>query len=217
MDTKLARYLLEMNVISFGDLGTCNKNDSRSVIFDPRNLLSDPEVLKYIGEKMANVIMKECRGNVIVGLATAGIAFGAVASVYAGLPFWYLRSEPKLHLTLKWVEGLTSVVKKPKIIVIDELLFNGSTKKKAVEQLKKLGYEVTDVIVAIDRQLQKKADGPDLETLHQVKLHSLITMEEIVAHLVKQKKITPSQLVNLKKDYQEYERWYLPKFAQGAI
>ncbi len=215
MDMQLAQYLIDMDVIHFGKLGTTNKNDSRSVIFDPRNLLSDPKVLSYIGKKLATVIRRECKGNVLVGLATAGIGFGAVASIYSKLPFLYLRSTPKLHITLRWIEGKIPTNPRPKLIVIDELIFNAETKKNAVAKLKELGYKVTDVVVVIDRQLQKKVDGPDLETLHGVKLHALITMEEIVAFLQKKRKITKHQLSELKKNYQEYQRWYLPAFARN--
>jgi orotate phosphoribosyltransferase len=212
MDRKLAQFLLDADVLHFGQLGTTNKNDSRSVIFDPRHLLSYPPILQYIGRRMAHVARTQCQGDTLVGLATAGIGFGAVTSIYAHLPFLYLRSKPKLHLTLKWLEG--KIPEHPKCIVIDELLFNGATKKNAVAKLIELGYEVTDVIVAIDRQLQKKEDGPDIESLHGVKLHALITMEEIVCYLIEQQKISGAQLDGLIRDYREYDRWYMPKFAQ---
>lgn len=214
MDKKLGQFLLDMEVMHFGKLGTANKNDSRSVIFDPRNLLSSPEVLRYIGKKMARLIRRQCTGNVIVGLTTAGIGFGAVASLYADLPFLYLRDKPKLHLTMKWLEGRIPKKPTPKMIVVDELLFNADTKKRAVAKLKELGYAVTDVVVVIDRQLQKKADGPSLEKLHGVRLHSLITMDEIVKFLLIEKKLSQQRLQDLITDYREYERWHLPVFAQ---
>jgi len=214
MDEKLAKYLIKMDVMHFAELGTCNKNDSRSVIFDPRNLLSDPKVLQYICKQMAKVVLNECSGNTLVGLATAGIAFGAVTSIYTNMPFLYLRSKPKLHLEIKWLEGILPSKEKAKLIVVDELLFNAETKKKAVAKLKELGYAVTDVVVVIDRQLQKKEDGPSLEELHKVKLHSLITMDEIVQFLIKEKKISEDQLTKLIRDYREYERWMMPTFAQ---
>lgn len=187
MKDTLAQIVIDKNVMHFGKLGTANKNDSRSVIFDPRLLLSDPQVLKYIGKKLASVVKHNCSGNVLVGLATAGIGLGAVASIYSNYPFLYLRSKPKLHLTYKWLEGAIPQNIKPKIIIVDELVFNASTKKKAIEKLTELGYEVTDVVVVIDRQLQKQEDGPSLEQKFGVKLHALITMEDLVDYMIRKK------------------------------
>ena len=75
------------------------------------------------------------------------------------------------------------------------------------------GFQVTDILVVIDRQLQRKKDGPTLQDEFGLKLHALITMDEIVAHMVRQNAITDTQLRDLARDYRRFERWDLPEFA----
>jgi orotate phosphoribosyltransferase len=50
--------------------------------------------------------------------------------------------------------------------------------------------------------------------LPKIKLHSLITMEEIVDYMIYKKNISQTQLKRLINDYRGFERWKLPKFAQ---
>ncbi len=154
----------------------------------------------------------QCKGNTLIGLATSGIAWGAVSSIYSGLPFLYLRKKLEKKMSAKYIEGI--IPKNAKLILIDDLIFAGESKDESIEIIKNHSLEVTDIIVIIDRQLQRKKDGPDIEKKHNVTLHSLITMEEIVAFMQRTRTITADQTHALVDDYRRYERWCLPLFAR---
>lgn len=211
MDTKLARAIVDLKVPFFGE-SLKNKGDSRSCLFDPRKLLSDPKILKYIGKKIAFIAKNKCKGNTLIGLATSGIAWGAVASIYSGLPFLYIRKKLEKQMSSKFIEGI--IPKNSKLILVDDLIFAGESKSEAIGIINDHKLIVTDVIVIIDRQLQRKKDGPPLADKHKIKLHSLITMEEIVDYMKRIKSITNEQLERLIEDYRAFDRWYLPKFAK---
>lgn len=211
MDISLARMIVDLEVPFFGQ-NLKNKGDSRSCLFDPRKLLSHPFVLQYIGKKIAKIAKTKCKGNTLIGLATSGIAWGAVASIYSGLPFLYIRKKLEKKMSAKYIEGV--IPKKAKLILVDDLIFAGESKAESIEIIKNHLLEVTDIIVIIDRQLQRKQDGLTIEQKHHIALHSLITMEEIVTYMQKEQKITHEQLVSLIADYRRFERWYLPKFAR---
>src|SRR5581483_2084980 len=211
MDKKLAQAIIDLNVIHFGE-SYKNKGDSKSCLFDPRNLSSSPQILRHVGKRMSKIATTKCSGNTIIGLATSGLSWGAAASIYSGLPFLYIRKKLETHMSRKLIEGI--IPKNAKLILVDDLLFAGESKTEAIEIIKNHNLVVTDIIVVIDRQLQRKISGPDLETKHNIKLHSLITMEELVDYLLNKDKISKIQLKKLIRDYQAFERWYMPKFAK---
>ena len=210
MNTILAKAILDLHVPQFGRSGK-NKGDSRSCRFEPRNLLSCPKVLDYIGQAIAKIASTHCRGRALVGMATSGIAWAAVASLYSKLPLLYLRKSPEKHVGNKLLEGIAPSDRM--LILIDDLIFAGESKRKALKLLARENYTVTDIIVIIDRQLQRVGDGPRIQDEFGVRLHSLITMSEIVAYMKRRKAITDKQLRDLAADYRLYQRWDMPDFV----
>lgn len=210
MDRYLAEAIVRLDVPQFGP-SQKNKGDSPSCRFEPRHLLSSPEVLRYIGRRLADIVAKQCTGSTIVGMATSGIAWAALASSYSGLPMLYIRKAPEPGVSDKLLEGIAP--ESGDLILIDDLIFDGRGKIRAIKSLCEMGYRVSDVAVIIDRQLQRKKDGPPLHEAYDLKLHAMITMAEIVDHMRARAKITDAQLDNLIDDYRRYERWDLPDFA----
>jgi orotate phosphoribosyltransferase len=211
MDTFLAQAIVELQVPYFGE-NLRNKEDSQSCLFDPRRLLSAPQILKYIGQRMADVIEKECRGNCIIGIATSGIPWGTLCSLYTGLPFLYIRNKLEEHISSKYIEG--AIPPNPRAILVDDLLFAGKSKSGAIDILRGQNIEVTDVLVIIDRQLERKKDGPCLEKKYNISLHALIAMDEIIEYMIASNAITQEQIVLLTRDYRQFERWRMPSFCQ---
>jgi len=214
MDVKLAKVIVDLKIPFFGE-NLKNKKDSSSCMFDPRKLLSSPDLLKYIGKRMAHVARTKCHGNTLIGLATSGIAWGAVCSIYSGLPFLYIRKKLEKQMSSKFIEGV--IPKKAKLILVDDLIFAGESKHEAIEIIKDHKLEVTDIIVVIDRQLQRVKDGPSVEHRHNIQLHALITMQDIVTYMQKRKAITKTQMKNLANDYRLYDRWNMPEFAKEGV
>lgn len=213
MDTKLARAIIDLKVPFFGE-NLKNKSDSQSCMFDPRKLMSSPNLLKYIGKRMAHIAKTKCRGNTLIGLATSGIAWGAMCSVYSGFPFLYVRKKKERQMSNKFIEGI--VPDDAKIILVDDLIFAGESKKEALEIIKQHKLYVSDIIVIVDRQLQRKKDGLTVQDHHKVNLHALINMEEIIDYMKRKKAVTNRQLELLIRDYRQYERWDMPAFARSS-
>lgn len=211
MDTFLAQAIVDLQVPYFGE-NLRNKEDSQSCLFDPRRLLSAPQILKYVGRRMAEVVENECRGNCIIGMATSGISWGTLCSIYTEMPFLYVRKKLESHMSSKYVEGVAPL--NPQAILVDDLLFAGKSKSEAIDILRDQNIEVTDILVIIDRQLERKKDGPCIEKKYGIRLHSLITMEELVKHMIESNAITQEQIVLLMGDYRQFERWRMPTFCQ---
>lgn len=212
MDVFLAQAIIDLKVPFFGE-SLKNKGDSRSCLFRPRHLLSDPKVLKHLGKRMAKIALEECQSKTLTGMATSGIAFATVASMYSGLPMMYVRKKLEEHMSNQLIEGIPPRDKK--VVLVDDLLFAGESKNEALEILKNHGYTVTDIIVVIDRQLQRKKEGPRVQDKWNLKLHALITMSEIINYMQTKNAITAQQLENLRRDYRRFDRWDQADFAKN--
>lgn len=210
-DKRLLKSIVDLKVPYFGK-NLKNKGDSCSCLFDPRKLLSSPQILSYIGEKIAKIAREKCTGNNLIGMATSGIAWAAVASIYSKMPMLYVRKKPEKQMSSKYIEGIPT--KDKKAILIDDLLFAGESKIEAINILHEHGFKVTDIIVIIDRQIQRKKDGPTLEKRFNLKVYTLVTMSEVVEYMKQTNTITKKQLENLIEDYRRFERWDMPDFAK---
>ena len=74
---------------------------------DNRVTLSYPMVRTYIRQQFVEKLMQHYgKPDVIAGVATGGIAQGALVAQELGLPFAYVRSEKKSHGMQNQIEGV---------------------------------------------------------------------------------------------------------------
>jgi len=108
---------------------------------DNRISLSDPEARTYIKNSLSAIIKGYFKDvDVIAGVATAGIAQGALVADFLDLPFCYVRPEPKKHGMGNQIEGFV----KPgqKAVLIEDLISTGGSSLKAAEALQQVGVDV---------------------------------------------------------------------------
>ena len=73
---------------------------------DNRKVLSFPYVRDFIKSEMCNVIFEKFDGaDMLAGVATAGIPWGAMAADQLKLPYIYVRPKPKEHGLGNQIEG----------------------------------------------------------------------------------------------------------------
>src|SRR3989304_5181040 len=140
---KIAEFLLQIKAIKLQP----NKpfvwaSGWNSPIYcDNRVTLSYPKIRTYIRQEFVNgIIDKFGKPDVIAGVATGGIAQGALVAQELGLPFVYIRSEAKKHGLTNMIEGV--VEKGQSVVVIEDLISTGGSSLKAVEALREAGCEV---------------------------------------------------------------------------
>ena len=102
---------------------------------DNRIILSYPKVRNYIAEQLAKQV-EEIYGkpDVIAGVATGAIGIGTLVANYLGLPFVYVRSEPKKHGRNNQIEGQLELNRN--VVVIEDLISTGKSSLNAVTALK---------------------------------------------------------------------------------
>lgn len=145
--TKIAEYLLKCEAVKLSPDNpfTWTSGLKSPIYCDNRVTLSYPEIRKFITQSLVEAIKShftEC--NAIAGVATAGIAQGALIADNLNLPFAYVRPEPKKHGLKNSIEGRLSL--DSKIVVVEDLISTGKSSLKAVEDLRESGHHVLGLV-----------------------------------------------------------------------
>jgi orotate phosphoribosyltransferase len=108
---------------------------------DNRKVLAYPKVRNFIVDELSILIKTNfLEVELIAGVATAGIAWGALVANKMNLPFCYVRPQPKSHGLNNQVEG--DYTEHQKVVVIEDLISTGKSSIKVVEVLQQLNVEV---------------------------------------------------------------------------
>jgi orotate phosphoribosyltransferase len=144
---KVAEFLLQIKAIRL------NKREPfqwasgwHSPIYcDNRKTLSYPKVRTFIRQKYAETIQENFgQVDVIAGVATGGIAQGALVAQELELPFIYVRSSAKSHGLQNLIEG--DVESGQRVVVIEDLISTGMSSLNAVQALRERGCQVVGMV-----------------------------------------------------------------------
>lgn len=144
---KIAEYLLEINAVKLSpDAPFTWTSGWKSPIYsDNRLSLSHPHVRNFIKTSLGELVKSEFpEAQAIIGVATAGIAPGALVADEINLPFGYVRSEAKKHGMGKQVEG--DIKPGQKVVVVEDLVSTGKSSLQAVQSLREFGCEVLGMV-----------------------------------------------------------------------
>ena len=144
---KIAEYLLEINAIKLrpSEPFTWTSGWKSPIYSDNRMSLSHPIVRTFIKQELGKLIQNHFGGaQAIIGVATAGIAPGALVADELNLPFGYVRSEAKKHGMGKLVEG--DITPGQKVVVVEDLVSTGKSSLQAVQSLREFGCEVLGMV-----------------------------------------------------------------------
>ena len=112
---------------------------------DNRKVLSFPYVRDFIKSEMCNVIFEQFgEADMLAGVATAGIPWGAMAADQLKLPYIYVRPKPKEHGLGNQIEGAYEPTNK--ILVIEDLISTGKSSLQVVDVLRKAGLQVIGMV-----------------------------------------------------------------------
>jgi orotate phosphoribosyltransferase len=142
-----AEKLLQINAIKLSPQQpfTWASGWKSPIYCDNRKVLSFPFVRDFIKSEMCNVVFEEFpEADILAGVATAGIAWGAMAADQLKLPYIYVRPKPKGHGLGNQIEGFYE--KGKKVVVIEDLISTGKSSLEVVEVLRGEGVEVIGMV-----------------------------------------------------------------------
>ncbi|MEN8704099.1 orotate phosphoribosyltransferase [Polaribacter dokdonensis] len=112
---------------------------------DNRVTLSYPPVRVFLKEEIAKIAELEYgKPDVIAGVATGAIAIGILVAQELGVPFVYVRPEPKKHGRKNQIEG--HLESGQNVVVIEDLISTGNSSLNAVAALKEAGAVVKGMV-----------------------------------------------------------------------
>jgi len=112
---------------------------------DNRITLSYPTVRVFLKEEIAKIVEQQHgMPDVIAGVATGAIAVGVLVAQELGVPFIYVRPEPKKHGRKNQIEGYLESGQN--VVVIEDLISTGKSSLNAVEALKEAGAVVKGMV-----------------------------------------------------------------------
>ena len=143
----VAEKLLQVNAIQLNPNQpfTWASGWKSPIYCDNRKVLSFPYIREFIKSEMCNVIFDKLpEAELLAGVATAGIAWGAMAADQLKLPYVYVRPKPKEHGLGNQIEGFYE--KGQKTVVVEDLISTGKSSLQVVDVLKSAGLDVIGMV-----------------------------------------------------------------------
>ncbi len=140
---KTAELLLQINAIKLNPKNPFlwSSGWQSPIYCDNRLTLSFPAIRNYIRDEFAKHIeQKFGKPDVIAGVATGAIGIGILVAESLGLPFVYVRPEPKKHGRQNQIEGFLQ--RGQNVVVIEDLISTGNSSLLAVDALIEAGANI---------------------------------------------------------------------------
>ena len=144
---KIAESLLQIKAIKLNPTNPFQwaSGWNSPIYCDNRKTLSYPPVRTYIRQQFVDAINERYPNvEIIAGVATGGIALGALVAEAMGLPFAYVRSASKGHGMQNMIEG--DIFADQKVVVIEDLISTGGSSLKAVTALREHGCNILGMV-----------------------------------------------------------------------
>lgn len=143
----VAEKLLQVNAVKLNpkEPFTWASGWKSPIYCDNRKLLGYPYVRDFIKSEMCNVIFEKFPdAALLAGVATAGIAWGAMAADQLKLPYIYVRPKPKEHGLGNQIEG--HYENGMKVVIVEDLISTGKSSLQVVEVVRSVGLEVIGMV-----------------------------------------------------------------------
>jgi orotate phosphoribosyltransferase len=202
---KTAELLLQVKAIKLNPSDPFNwASGWKSPIYcDNRVTLSYPPVRIFLKEEIAKIVEKEFgKPDVIAGVATGAIAIGILVAQELGVPFIYVRPEPKKHGRKNQIEG--HLERGQNVVVIEDLISTGTSSLNAVVALKEAGAVVKGMVAIFTY-------GFDLATENfkdkNIDLVTLSNYDNLLEQALESSYISEKELSTLREWRREPSTW----------
>ncbi|MGH2552768.1 MAG: orotate phosphoribosyltransferase [Chitinophagaceae bacterium] len=201
----VAEKLLQVNAIKLNPEQpfTWASGWKSPIYCDNRKVLSFPYVRDFLKSEMCNLVFAEFpEAEILAGVATAGIPWGALVADQLKLPYIYVRPKPKEHGLGNQVEGYFE--KGQKVVVIEDLVSTGKSSLQVVDVLKVSGLNVLGM-VSIFTYGFPLATGAFLKA--SLKYYSLTDYQTLIELAIKKRIVSEDQLDVLLKWRDDPSNW----------
>jgi orotate phosphoribosyltransferase len=201
----VAEKLLQINAIKLSPQQpfTWASGWKSPIYCDNRKVLSFPFIRDFVKSELCNVVFEQFpEAQLLAGVATAGIAWGAMVADQLKLPYIYVRPKPKEHGLSNQIEGFYEG--QQKTVVIEDLISTGKSSLQVVDVLRKAGIEVIGMVsifnYGFDEASKAFADA-------DVSYRSLTNYGTLIELAIEKGIVTPEQQTTLLNWRQDPANW----------
>jgi orotate phosphoribosyltransferase len=201
----VAEKLLQINAIKLNlqQPYTWASGWKSPIYCDNRKVLSFPYTRDFIKSEMCNLVFDKFPDiDMLAGVATAGIPWGAMVADQLKLPYIYVRPKPKEHGLGNQIEGFYE--KGQRVLVIEDLISTGKSSLQVVDVLKNEGLEVAGMVSIFTYGFQVAADA---FTAAGVVQYSLTNYGTLIDLAIEKGIVTPDQQETLLSWRQSPSTW----------
>ena len=202
---KVAEFLLQIKAVKLepNNPFTWASGWKSPIYCDNRVTLSFPNIRTFIRQGYAeSIVEKFGKPDIIAGVATGGIAQGALVAQELGVPFIYVRSSAKEHGMGNQIEGFYEEGKK--VVVIEDLISTGGSSLQAVEALRAAGCEVKGLVAIFSYGFDIAAEN---FANAKCAFETLTNYDYLMSQAVKHDYITESDVESLQSWRQDPANW----------
>ena len=151
----IAQKLLQIKAIKLSPQSpfTWASGIQSPIYCDNRIVLSYPPVRNFVKQAFVETAREFGHFDKVAGVATAGIAHGALLADVLNMPFIYIRSKAKGHGRKNLIEG--ELTGSERVLVVEDLISTGGSSLKAVEAVRATGATVVGVIAIFTYGFEK--------------------------------------------------------------
>jgi orotate phosphoribosyltransferase len=202
---KVAEFLLQIKAVKLqpNNPFVWASGWNSPIYCDNRITLSFPAIRTFIRQAYSEAVLEYFgKPDIIAGVATGGIAQGALVAQELGLPFIYVRSTAKEHGMGNQIEG--NYEKGQKVVVIEDLISTGGSSIKAIDALQQAGMDVKGLIAIFSYGFKiadenfKKAQCPYI---------TLTNYDFMVEEALKKDYISSNDVASLREWKDQPETW----------
>ena len=202
--SSIARQLLEVRAVRLNpsDPFTWASGMLSPIYCDNRFTLSHPAARTIVKNALVEAAAAFEPFDVVAGVATAGIPYGALLADALGKPFVYVRSSAKDHGRRNQIEG--SVQAGARVLLIEDLISTGGSSILAADALNAVEMPVIGVLAVFQYGFQK-ADTAFAEK--NIPFRTLTHYDALIEEAVRSGYITAAEVDTLKRWRENPEAW----------
>ena len=202
---KVAEFLLQIKAVELNanDPFTWASGWKSPIYCDNRKTLSYPAIRTHIRQAFVDTINDNFgKPDAVVGVATGGIAIGALVAQDLGLPFGYVRSSSKGHGLQNRVEGV--IEEGQSVVVVEDLISTGKSSLSAVDALRERGVTVKGMVAIFSYGFDVASENFKEAN---VPLATLTDYQSILKQAVQSEYITENQMTTLEQWRENPSEW----------
>lgn len=201
---EVARRLLEIKAVKLNPRNpfTWASGILSPIYCDNRVALSFPAVRTFLKNCLAEQSGAFGAFDVVAGVATAGIAHGALLADVLEKPFVYVRAGAKDHGRRNQIEG--ELPAGARVLLVEDLISTGGSCLKAADALLDAGAAVVGVLAIFQYGFERAATAFSEKNLP---FQTLTDYETLVREAVATGYVTPADEATLRQWRENPERW----------